>query len=110
MTDTPGPPTAPGDEPEPDPVIAAIPENIRQVQALRGYTDLQMAHAVGVAPSTWARHKAEPRLWTLQRLMRVARVLDVDLQRLTTLTPPGSLRLPAQRGESSARDEVSNGA
>lgn len=100
MTDNPGPPPNHG----PDPGLEALPENIRRIQAVRGYTDQDMAEAIGVSPSTWQRRKRTPGEWTLQQARRIARVLDVELTRLTMMVPPG--RLPDEADPC----EVSNGA
>lgn len=84
MTDNPGPPP---DEPRADAGVLAMPENIKVLQTVRGYTDQEMADGIGVSLSTWQRRKLAPRDWTLQQARRIARVLDVELSRLTTVPP-----------------------
>ena len=76
MTDTPDPPPT-------DPGVLAMPDNIRVLQALRRYTDEQMADAIGVSSSTWERRKTRPEQWTLQQARRIALVFGVPLSRLT---------------------------
>jgi uncharacterized protein (DUF2384 family) len=91
MTDTPDPGGGAGSSCSlADAGIAAMPDNIRALQALRRYTDQQMAEAIGVSQATWERRKKAPELWTHQQARRIARVLDVALGELTRA--PGEAR------------------
>lgn len=96
MTDTPTgtPPVARPDPPPPlqpddarDREVEAIPRNVAALIAYHGWTDRQVYEAIGVGETGWLRRKSNPGLWTYQQIRRLARVLGVELSRLTRVDP-----------------------
>lgn len=70
-----------------DPEIEAIPRNVAALIRFRGWTERQVFEAIGIGESGWTRRKHNPGMWTFQQIRRLARVLGVEVSRLTQVDP-----------------------